>query len=162
MYTHFTSSTTVALTAPVTEVAFFAVPNSNSEEAKALIEEDEVSSTHPVITVGKSWGGAVGWGELMVLLLCILDLRKCGAVSKTKNTNDVVASGHSIALHGVFGYASVDDHVKWRQTREHAQVLEEMARSPLGRLDLGNPKLPGGNIFVPDSSMFHVRFVREF
>ena len=71
VYTHFTSSATAALTAPVTEVAFYTVPNSNSEEAKVLIEEDEISSTHPVITVGKSWGGAVGWGESMALVCCV-------------------------------------------------------------------------------------------
>ena len=87
-----------------------------------------------------------------------LDLRNCGAVSETKNANDVVPSGHSIALHGVFGYASVDDHVRWRETKEHAQHLEEVAGSPFGRLGLANPNLPGGYIFVPDSSMFHVRF----
>ena len=68
VYTHFTSSATAALTAPVTEVAFYTVPNSNSEEAKVVIEEDEIESTHPVITVGKSWGGAIGWGELMALV----------------------------------------------------------------------------------------------
>ena len=169
MYTYFTSSATAALTAPVTEIAFYTVPNSKSEEAKALIEEDEISSTHPVITVGKSWGGAVGWGELMALVcyvfdisnflyMHVLNLKNCGAVSETKNTDNVVPSGHSVALHGVFGYATVDDHVKWRETREHAQVLEEMAQSPYGRLELADPNLPGGNIFVPDSSMFHVRF----
>ena len=89
---------------------------------------------------------------------CFESEKNGGAVSKTKNTNGVVPSGHSVALHGVFGYASVDDHVKWRETSEHAQVLEEMARSPLVRLGLANPNLPGGHIFVPDSSMFHVRF----
>ena len=74
MYTHFTSSTTAALTAPVTEVAFYTVPNSKSEEAKVVIEEDEIESTHPVITVGKSWGGAVGWGELMALVCYVFDI----------------------------------------------------------------------------------------
>ena len=74
VYTHFTSSATAAFTAPVTEVAFYTVPNANSEEAKVLIEEDRISSTHPVITVGKSWGGAVGWGELMALVYYVFGL----------------------------------------------------------------------------------------
>ena len=73
VYTQFTSSATAALTAPVTEVAFFTVPNSKSEEAKVLIEEDEVSSTHPVITIGKGWGGAIGWGEFMALVCYVFD-----------------------------------------------------------------------------------------
>ena len=58
----------------------------------------------------------------------------------------------------MFGYASVDDHVRWRETAEHAEVVERMGKSSLGRLGLGNPRVPGGNVFVSDSSMFHVRF----
>ena len=76
----------------------------------------------------------------------------------TKNADDAAQDGQSIALLGVFGYASVDDHIKWRQTPEHARVIEEMGRSELGMLGLGNANVPGGNSFVPDSSMFHVRF----
>ena len=75
-----------------------------------------------------------------------------------KNTGDAAPDGESIALHGVFGYASVDDHIKWRETPEHAQVIEDIGRSPLSNLGLGNASMPGGNIFVPDSSMFHVKF----
>ena len=80
------------------------------------------------------------------------------AVSHTKHAGGAVSDGKSIALHGVFGYASVDDHIRWRETPEHAKVLEDMAQSPLFKLGLRNPRIPGGNIFVPDSSMFHVRF----
>ena len=75
-----------------------------------------------------------------------------------KNAGDAAPDGQSLALHGVFGYASVDDHIKWRETPEHAQVIETMGRSPLGNLGLGNARLPGGNIFVPNSNMFHVNF----
>ena len=64
VYTRFSSDAVAALAAPVTEVAFFTVPNSAREDAKALIEDDVVRSTDPVITVGKSTGGAIGWGEL--------------------------------------------------------------------------------------------------
>lgn len=65
VYTRFTSDATTALAAPVTEVAFFTVPNDAREEAKTLIENDSISSTHPVIAVGKSTGGAMGWGKSM-------------------------------------------------------------------------------------------------
>ena len=78
----------------------------------------------------------------------------------TKNADDAAPDGQSISLLGVFGYESVDDHIRWRQTPEHAQVIEEMGRSELGKLGLGNAILPGGNIFVSDSSMFHVRFAQ--
>ena len=63
-----------------------------------------------------------------------------------------------MAVLGVFGYGSVDDHVKWRQTPEHAQVLEGIAKSPLAKLNMANPDIPGGKIFTPDSCMFHVKF----
>ncbi len=64
--------------------------------------------------------------------------------------------GQSIALHGVFGYASVDDHIRWRETPEHAQVIEDL--EPLANLDLRPASVPGGSIFVPGESMFHVKF----
>ena len=79
-----------------------------------------------------------------------------------KNADDAAPDGQSIALLGVFGYASVDDHIRWRQTPEHALVIEEMGRSELGDLGLGNAILPGGNIFLSDSSMFHVRFAQGY
>lgn len=79
-------------------------------------------------------------------------------VSNTRNAGEAVPDGESIVLHGVFGYKTVEDHIKWRQTPEHAQIIEDSGQSPLGKLGLGTPKIPGGNIFVPDSSMFHVKF----
>lgn len=81
-----------------------------------------------------------------------------GVVFDTRDAGNAVSEGESIALHGIFGYTSVDDHIRWRETPECAQVLIDMAHSPMGNLRLGNPNLPGGNIFVPDSSMFHVKF----
>lgn len=75
MYTRFTSDATAAFAAPVTEVAFYTVSDADREEAKPLIENDTIDSTHPVITVGKSTGGAIGWGELenaMCVLLSFL------------------------------------------------------------------------------------------
>ena len=76
----------------------------------------------------------------------------------TKNADNAAPEGHSIALHGVFGYAAVEDHVDWRKTPEHAQVIEDMSKSPLAQLGMGNAFLPGGFLFVPDASMFHVKF----
>ena len=75
-----------------------------------------------------------------------------------KNTGDAAPDGESIALHGVFYYASVDEHIKWRETPEHAQVIEDVGRSPLSKVGLGNARMPGGNISIPNSSKFHVRF----
>lgn len=162
VYTRFTSDATAALAAPVTEVAFYTVPNGAREDAKTLIEDDLINGTHPVITVGKSSGGAIGWGEIdpamcSTALLKLFEFDHC-AVFDSKNAGDAAPDGESIALHGVFGYASVADHLKWRETPEHAQLIEDLGRSPLENLGLGNASMPGGNIFVPDSSMFHVKF----
>lgn len=79
----------------------------------------------------------------------------------TKNAGEAAPVGQSIALHGVYGYASVEDHIRWRHTPEHAQVIDDIGRSPLGDLGLGDAVMPGGNIFVADSSMFHVKFFAE-
>lgn len=70
MYTRFTSEATAALIAPVTEVAFFTVPNGVRDNAKTIIENDVIESTHPVITVGKSSGGAMGWGRFVNPAMC--------------------------------------------------------------------------------------------
>lgn len=64
VYTRFTSDAFAALAAPVTEVAFFTVPNGVREDAKATIEDALMLSIEAVTTVGKSTGGATGWGEL--------------------------------------------------------------------------------------------------
>jgi hypothetical protein len=64
VYTHFTSDASAALAAPVTEVAFFTMPNGALEDAKTTIEDALMPSIQAVTTVGKSSGGALGWGEL--------------------------------------------------------------------------------------------------
>lgn len=163
VYTRFTSDAHPALAAPVTEIAFYTVPNTALEEAKTLIEASSVENTHPVITVGKSSGGAVGWGEFclprpVIYVFASFDADRCAIVFDTRNASDAAPEGQSIALHGVFGYGCVGDHVRWRGTVEHAMVIEDMGRSAMGRLGMGNAVVPGGNLFVRDSSMFHVRF----
>ena len=67
VYTRFTSDAVAAFAAPVTEVAFFTVPDGVREEAKTLIEKEPIES-HPVFTVGKSSGGAIGWGQLSLAI----------------------------------------------------------------------------------------------
>ena len=72
VYTRFTSDAVAAFAAPVTEVAFFTVPDGVRVEAKMLIEKESIE-THPVFTVGKSSGGAIGWGQLS-LAICLTAL----------------------------------------------------------------------------------------
>lgn len=72
VYTRFTSESVAAFAASVTEVAFFTVPNRFREDAKTLIEDAVIHGTHPVITVGKSSGGAIGWGDLSPAMCSII------------------------------------------------------------------------------------------
>ena len=72
VYARFTSDAVAAFAAPVTEVAFFTVPDGVREEAKTVIEKESIES-HPVFTVGKSSGGAIGWGQLS-LVICLIAL----------------------------------------------------------------------------------------
>ena len=67
MYTRFTSDAVGAFAAQVTEVTFFTVRNGVREEAKTLVEKASIES-HPVFTVGKSSGGAIGWGQLSLAM----------------------------------------------------------------------------------------------
>lgn len=61
--------------------------------------------------------------------------------------------GQMLSLHGVFGSASVEDHMRWRETPEHAKANQIMIRF---RKDLGlGPSTAGGR------EMFHVRFQSE-
>jgi len=144
VYTQYTSSPVAAFTAPVTEVAYFCIPQSAIEDAKKDILSTMDISAHPVFSVGKSVGGAIGF------------------VVNTKNSSEVVPAGKEIVLVGVFGYATVEDHYKWRATPEHAKVIEDSGDSVLSKLGLDDGlKIPGGNIFVEESSMFHVRFENE-
>ncbi|KAJ6582888.1 hypothetical protein DFH09DRAFT_1144832 [Mycena vulgaris] len=140
MFTRLTSDSVPALVAAVTEVAFFTIPTSARAAAEPMII-DATLGDHPVFTVGKSSGGAIGW------------------VFDAKNTSAILPAGESIALQGIFGYESVDDHYRWRDTPEHAQVIAQGENSPLTIMGLAHrARFPGGHIFVPDSSMFHVKF----
>ena len=58
--------------------------------------------------------------------------------------------GQSIALHGVFGYASIEDHMRWRETPEHAEAIKIMG-SLVSNLSLGSADIQG-------KDMFHVKF----
>jgi len=55
-----------------------------------------------------------------------------------------------IALHGIYGYASVEDHMKWRETPEHAEIVKTIADF-VQQAGLRPAKVYG-------SSMFHVNF----
>ena len=58
-------------------------------------------------------------------------------------------------LHGVFGYASIDDHMKWREHAEHekaGEIFKDLDRRNLG---LQPASVQG---IDPSTGYFHVKF----
>lgn len=66
---------------------------------------------------------------------------------------DRLQDGHQVALHGVFGYASIGDHMRWRETPEHAEAIKIM-----GRLA---EEFDFRDIDVHGQDMWHVKFFWE-
>ena len=58
------------------------------------------------------------------------------------------------ALCGVFGYASIDDHMKWRETPE-GKEFGRVDDDPKNRLTVPATSVPG---IDPDTGYFHVHF----
>ena len=58
-------------------------------------------------------------------------------------------------LCGLFGYAGIDVHMRWRETPEHAQVIEAFVAMSGKGLSLEVAALPGVDV---ETGWFHVRF----
>ncbi|KAI9835699.1 MAG: hypothetical protein M1819_001876 [Sarea resinae] len=133
IYTRFPSASgaTAALKAPVTEIAFLTLPDGAGEDVRATIDRKLRPIDENVTTVGKGLAAATGW------------------VFEVQNHAEAV-NGATIALHGLFGYNSIEDHMRWRETPEHAQAIETME-------DVSkNQGLEDANVTGRD--MFHVHF----
>ncbi|KIW03245.1 uncharacterized protein PV09_05466 [Verruconis gallopava] len=106
--TTFKHDISAAMAANVTEFGFFSLPDKNATEHVVMqkIIGDVDMSQHPVITVGKAKGAATGHIWMVKPEMAEVD--------------------NTTVFTGVFGYDSVDDHWKWRATREHAEVVKGM------------------------------------
>jgi hypothetical protein len=105
------------MTANVTGFRFFSLPDAKATEAvviKDIIGPAPNMNDHSVITVGKAKGAATGFVW----------------VSKP----EMADMGSTVCFTEAFGYDSVVDHWKWRDTPEHAEVTKGM--EPLVR-DMG-------------------------
>lgn len=69
MFTHWPADVGPALRAPVTEVAFFTLPNGVSEEVKSAVDKALEPVGSAVISIGKAYGSAMGWGKSILLPL---------------------------------------------------------------------------------------------
>lgn len=81
----------------VTEVAFSTLPTHPDEATQAAIAKGSVDSLRDVETIGNATGSTIGW--VVDAMLHFLG-------------SDVV---NSFSLYGVFGYAGIDVHTKWRR-----------------------------------------------
>lgn len=105
------------MTANVTGFRFSSLPHAKATEAvvsKDIIGTAPNMNDHSVITVGKAKGAASGFVW----------------VSKP----EMADMGSTVCFAEIFGYDSVADHWKWRETSEHAEVIKGM--EPLVR-DMG-------------------------
>jgi hypothetical protein len=91
------------------EFGFFSLPNDRAKEdvvSEKIIGDAPNMDDHPVITAGKAKGAATGYVYM----------------SMPEKTDE----GHKVSFTGVFGYDGVNDYWKWRETPEHAKVIEGM------------------------------------
>ena len=119
------------MTANVTAFRFFSLPDAKATEAtviKDIIGPAPNVNGHSVVTVGKAKGAASGfiW------------------VSKP----EMADMGCTVCFTEVFGYESVADHWKWRDTPEHAALIKSM--EPLVR----NTGLKAVDVLGKRRSMF--------
>jgi len=97
------------MTANVTGFKFFSLPDTKATEA--VVINDIIGSTsnmkdHSMITMGKAKGAAMGF--IWVSRPEMADVER------------------TVCFTEVFGYDSVTDHLKWRNTQEHAEVIKGM------------------------------------
>ncbi|KAF2468483.1 uncharacterized protein BDR25DRAFT_315966 [Lindgomyces ingoldianus] len=106
-FTQFAHDITKAMTANVTGFRFFSLPDARATEAvvlKDIIGPTPNMNDHSGITVGEASGAAAGFVW----------------VSKP----EMADMGSTICFTETFGYDSVADHWKWRDTPEHAEVIK--------------------------------------
>ncbi|CZR65390.1 uncharacterized protein PAC_15290 [Phialocephala subalpina] len=133
LFTNWTSSAAASFKSKVTEIALLTLPEGYGETEKKIIEDALVSVNHNVQVVGKATGAAIGF---------VVGVKP----AKNKSTPE----GQVIALHGVYGYDSIDDHIRWKEQPEHAKAIESLGYV-VEKTGLGGAKVAG-------LDMFHVHF----
>lgn len=61
-------------------------------------------------------------------------------------------------LHGVFGYASIDVHMRWREHPEHSKAVDAFAKLHREGVVIECANIPG---IDPETGYFHVHFHAE-
>ncbi|KUJ10750.1 uncharacterized protein LY89DRAFT_689384 [Mollisia scopiformis] len=132
-FTKWDKDAKAALKAPVTEFAYFKLPDGAGEKEEN--ECRELLSTIPdyVTTVGKALGSATGWVFLVE-----------------------PESAKAPWLHGVYGWQDIEAHMRWREMPEiQAPVKVFMEAGKKGLALVPAVEVPGIN---KETGWFHVRF----
>jgi hypothetical protein len=67
--------------------------------------------------------------EVLVAGVSLLSFPNCSTEDKHRTVirdkkEATPSEGDWIAFYGIFGYNSIEDHMRWRETPEHAQIME--------------------------------------
>jgi hypothetical protein len=135
----------------VTEVAFVNMPAGYGEAEKYAMDNDMSHVGDEVKTVGKSWGSATGWSKSLSVFQPISNFNIFAVVETVPA--DTEPANETIALLGVFGYASIADHMAWRETPEHAKIIGQMEKLA-EKTGMTSPKAA----IFDGRTMFHVHF----
>ncbi|CAG8950163.1 hypothetical protein HYFRA_00008400 [Hymenoscyphus fraxineus] len=106
---------TPAVLAPVTEIAFCSLPDTAGEKERKRFDDATVQIGRDV----RSVGGAVGSGVSWVL--------QTSPKLKPKNPQGREGEQESLALVALFGYDSIETHMRWREAPEHKLATEIMS-----------------------------------
>ncbi|MCJ1474094.1 hypothetical protein MMC13_002752 [Lambiella insularis] len=128
---------TAAFRSGVTEVAFYTMPARPDDATRAEIDAAFGTTIRDVQAIGKASGAAIGW---------VFD-----GVPKA-----IVSGADSICLYGVFGYASIDVHLKWRETPEAKKAAATDEGMERRNLTFEPATVVPG--LDPDTGYFHVKF----
>ncbi|CAG8973194.1 hypothetical protein HYALB_00006363 [Hymenoscyphus albidus] len=115
IHTKYETDYAPAALAPVTEIAFCSLPDTAGEKERKRFDDATAQIGRDV----RSVGGAVGSGASWVL----------PTSPKLKNKIHQRREGEeeSLALVAVFGYDSIETHMRWREAPEHRLATEIMS-----------------------------------
>jgi hypothetical protein len=120
--TKFPKATAQALSAPVTEVAFFSLPKDAGEEAKAAVDKASALIQELAAKYGKCSGTAVGW-SMCSLFYCHPEPELMPIVVEPV-THAAAPDLDKPSLQALVGYDSVEHHNRWIEDPKHQEMNE--------------------------------------
>ena len=135
IYSRIGPNATAALKSETTEVSFSTVPKGCNKEEKTKLDEVREPFMDAIMKVGKLRGYGTGW------------------VYKVIPNGAAANDGEDLAWHGIFGFASVEDHMEMRTIPEIAEAAQDTFKVSK-QMKLRPSTVPGND----EEGMFHVHF----